>query len=120
MIGSLLCLLVPVLGGCTEYSEYVPAIAQVERNEQFYSGKRIDVIGRVEGLNQWSSRTGESVYQAFFVCNGPQCIHVLIESRMPVRGGELVAVRGRYFHEYRTARSVVHNEIEASEVLPRE
>ena len=117
MIAPLLCLLLPALDGCTRYADHVPSIAQIERDRQEYDGKTVDVSGRVHGLNQWHSRTAESFVQTFFICEQRDCIHVFVESHSPVRNGERVSVRGAYYREYRSRKSVFRNEIEASEVL---
>lgn len=120
MIGSLFCLLLPALGGCSSFVDYVPSPAQIVRHQAFYDGKNVFVTGRVKQLNQWRSRAGTYLFQAFFVCGGSDCVHVVLESPSPIRTGELVAVRGPYYRRYRSRASVAHNEIEATEVLAGE
>ncbi|HEV3153513.1 MAG TPA: hypothetical protein VGZ02_06905 [Candidatus Baltobacteraceae bacterium] len=120
MIATLFCALIPTLPGCSAYVDYVAPIPRIIHNEQFYSGKAVRVAGRVKALNQWRSRDGKFLYQAFFVCQSRDCIHVFLESPKPIRNDAAVAVRGSYYGEYRNGKTVTHNEIEATEVLPTE
>lgn len=120
MIGPLLCMLLPVLKGCSSFVDYVPTIAQVEADQRYFNGKTVHVTGRVKGIHQWQSQTGQDRYQVFYICEGRQCVHVFAQSRSSVRNGERVSARGPYFRAYRTAKIVYHNEIEATEILPSE
>ena len=120
MIGPLLCMLLPVLKGCSSFVDYVPTIAQLEADQRYFNGKSVHVTGRVKGIDQWQSRTGRDRYQVFDICEGRNCVHVFTQSQSPVHNGERVSALGPYFRAYRTAKIVYHNEIEATEILPGE
>ena len=120
MIAAVLCLLFPAAGGCTQYVDFVPSVQEVVRDERFYDGKALRITGQVASLNRWRSRAGTYFDQAFFICRQGDCVHVFIESSLPLRSGETVSVRGRYYREYRSGRTLSRNEIEATEVLPAE
>jgi hypothetical protein len=98
----------------------VAPVSHIIRNGAFYTGKTVSVTGRVKSLNQWRSRFGKFFYQTFFICQDGDCIHVFLESPSPLRPNALVSVRGPYYRAYRSAKTVSHNEIEATEVLARE
>lgn len=118
MIQTVLCLMLPFAGNCSDYVREVPKIADVERNRGHYTGRVLSVTGRVRNLDQWVSRSGDDE-QVFEVCDGG-CIRVYMYAHSPIHNGELVTVRGPYYQTYHAGRNTYHNEIEATEVLPRE
>lgn len=120
MMGQFICMLLPALHGCSAYADYVAPVRHIVRNEAYYTGKTVNVTGRVKTLTQWRSRAGKFFYQAFFICQEGDCIHVFLESPSPLHADALVSVRGPYYREYRSGKTVTHNEIEATEVLARE
>ena len=120
MIAQVFCMLLPALHGCTAYVDYQASASQIVRNQPFYSGKTVSVTGRIKKLTQWRSRTGKYFYQAFFICQDADCVHVFLESPSPLRTNALVSVRGPYYRIFRSAKTVSHNEIEATEVLAQE
>lgn len=118
MIPALTCLLLPFAGGCSGYVREVASIASVVRNQARYAGAVLSVTGRVSRFDEWRSRTGLA-QEVFFVCeNG--CIRVYMREHSPIRDGELVTVRGQYYQAFHAGRDTYYNEIEGSEVLPRD
>ena len=120
MIAPFLCMLLPVMNGCSSFVDYVPTIRQLETDQRYFNGKTVHVTGRVKGFDEWHSRNGRYWYQVFYICDGGDCVHVFTQSRSSVRNGQQVSARGPYFRAYRTARVVYHNEIEATEILSGE
>ncbi len=118
MIPALTCLLLPYMTGCSAYVRDVPAISAVLQNRAHYTDKVISVTGHVRDFDEWRSHRGRD--QEFFaVCSGG-CIHVFMYAHSPIRNGELVTVSGHYYQAFRTAHNVYRDEIEATQVLPRE
>lgn len=118
MIPALLCFLVPIAGGCGDYVRDVPSASAIVANPAYYNGHTVSISGRVSKLDQWTSRTGYD-QETFLVCDG-ECVHVYMSRHSPVHDGERVTVRGQYFQAYHVGRRTFHNEIEGTEVLPRE
>ncbi|HKU66843.1 MAG TPA: hypothetical protein VJP85_03610 [Candidatus Baltobacteraceae bacterium] len=118
MIPALACLLLPFAGDCTALVRDVPQIAQLVRHREEYTGKEVSVTGRVRGLDQWISSDGLA-QQIFFLCEG-SCVRVYMPAHSAIREGELVTVQGTYFRAFRTSRAVYYNEVEGTEVLPRD
>lgn len=118
MMPALLCFLVPIASGCDSFVRDVPSISAIVRDEARYSGRTVSVTGRVSKLDQWRSRSGYD-QEAFFVCEDG-CVHVYMEERSPVHDGQLVTVTGEYFQSYRVGQHAFYNEIEGTEVSPRE
>lgn len=118
MIPALACVILPLLGGCSDFVRDTPGIAQVVQQRSKYRGKSISVTGRVQKLDQWTSKLGRPE-EIFSVCQD-SCIRVYILAHSPIHNGQLVTVRGTYYDVYRAGRETFHNEIEGTEVLPRE
>jgi len=119
MIPALACVALPLLNGCTDYVRDAPKIANVVAHQSAYDGKTVSVTGRVNHLDQWQSKTG-LLEELFTVCDGDTCIRIYMRARSAIHDGQLVTVRGTYYRTYRFGHSIFHNEIEATEVLPRE
>lgn len=109
MIPAIACLLVPFLSGCPEYVEAVPSISALEQRPAQYSGAAVRVTGEVQRLEQLG----------FVLCRGG-CVRVFMQARTPLRSGERVTVRGVYFREHTVGKKTYYNEIEATEIVPRE
>lgn len=118
MTPALLCFLIPVAGGCGDFVRDVPPVSQLVQNQSAYNGHVLSVTGRVSKLQQWKSRTGH-IQEIFFVCDGG-CVHVYMPAHSPIHEGQLVTVRGQYYKTYHVGRSTFYNEIEGTEVLPRQ
>lgn len=118
MIPALTCLLFPLGAQCGDFVRDAPSIANVAAHSAQYSGKILDVTGRVQHLDQWRSPRGFS-RQLFQLCDG-SCVRVYVPAHSAIHNGELVTVRGTYYQTFHAARSTYHNELEGTEVLPRE
>lgn len=118
MIPAFTCLLLPLFGGCSAYVRDVPAISAIEQHRAQYTGKAVSVTGRVANLDRWRSRNG-TAEEVFSLCDGG-CVRVYMAAHSDIRNGQLVTVRGSYYQAYRVRRDTYFNEVEATEVLPRE
>jgi hypothetical protein len=118
MIQALTCLLLPFAGGCSAYARDVPAIPALLAHRAYYTGRVITITGRVQDLDQWRSRRGEAE-QDFSVCSDG-CVRVFMYANSPIRTGQLVTVSGPYYQAYHTKHRAYYNEIEGTQVLPRE
>lgn len=119
MIPAIACLMLPFATNCSSYVRDVPRVVDVMQHPQRYSGKTLSVTGRVSNLDQWTSKDTGLTEEMFAVCDNG-CIRVFIKAHSPIRNGQLVTVRGVYYQTYSVGRAAFHNEIEATEVLPRE
>lgn len=118
MIPALACVILPILSGCSDFVRDAPAVSQVVQHRAAYAGKSISVTARVRKLDQWDSKLGRPE-EIFSVCDGG-CIRVYMREHSPIRDGELVTVRGTYRDVYHFGHETFYNEVEATEVLPRE
>ena len=118
MIPALACFLLPLTGPCTQYVREIPRIADVAAHRAQYEGTSMSVTGRVRGLEQRRSKKG-LLYEVFSLCDSA-CIHVYIPAQPPIHNRQLVTVRGTYYETFRLQRWTYFNEVEATEVLPRE
>jgi hypothetical protein len=118
MIPALTCLLLPFTAPCTQYVRDVPRIADIVQHRSAYTGQTMSVTGRVRRLAQRHTKSGFA-YELFFLCDSG-CIHVYVKGRSPIHDEQLVTVRGTYYETLRQARRTYFNEVEATEVLPRE
>ena len=118
MTPALLCLLIPIAGGCSDYVRDVPAITSIVQNQARYNGRRVSVTGRVSKLDRWTSHGGYAE-ETFSLCDG-SCVRVYMETHSSIHNGQLVTVRGQYYQAYAAGAKTFHNEIEGSEVLLRE
>jgi hypothetical protein len=118
MIPGFICLLIPFAPGCDAYVRETPAISRLLEHRAYYSGKNVAVTGRVENIDRWKSHAGDAE-ELFLVCDG-RCIRVYMEAHSQIRDGELVTVQGAYYKAYRVGRKTYFDEIEGTEVLPRE
>jgi hypothetical protein len=118
MIPALTCLLLPFVGQCSDFVREVPTISAVVQHRAQYSGKNLSITGRVYRLDQWNSPAGEPE-QLFELCDHG-CVRVYMRGRSAIQNGQLVTVRGAYYAAFRAGRHTYHNEIEGTEVLPRE
>lgn len=118
MIPALTCLLLPFIGDCSGYVRDVPSITQLTDRRDYYSGRLIEVTGRVQRLDQWTSRAaGEQ--EVFSVCDG-ECVRVYLRARSRISDGLLVTVSGEYHRTLRVGRHTYLNEIDAIDVISRE
>jgi hypothetical protein len=118
MIPALACLLFPLGAQCGDFVRDAPSIASVAAHRAQYNGRILDVTGRVQRLDQWRSRRGRS-QQVFQLCDGA-CVRVYMPAHSAIHNGQLVTVRGTYYESLHLDRSTYDNELEATEVLPRE
>jgi hypothetical protein len=118
VIPALTCLLLPFAGQCSNFVREVPRIADVVQHRAHYSGKLLSVTGRVQTLDQWKSRSGLEE-ELFSLCEDG-CIRVYLPAHSPIRNGERVTVRGTYYEALHVGRATFYNELEGTEVLPRE
>lgn len=115
----MLCLALPLLGGCSGYVDYAPSIAVLEQRRAYFSRKSVRVTGEVRNLDQWRSPLSGRDYEVFMLCQDG-CVRIYMQARSPLHAGERVSVRGVYYREHREGREVYYNEIVAAEILPRE
>lgn len=118
MIPAVFCLLLPFAGTCNDYVRNAPKISDVQQNRARYSGRVLSITGRVQKLDQWVSRGGGNE-ELFEVCSDG-CIRVFMDAHSPIHNGEMVTVRGQYYQAFRAGRKTYYNEMESTEVLPRE
>ena len=118
MIPALACVILPILSGCSDFVRDAPSVSEVVQHRSTYAGKSVSVTGRVRKLDQWDSKLGRPE-EIFSVCDGG-CIHVYMLEHSPIHDGQLVTIRGTYRDVYRVGRETFYNEIEGTEVLPRE
>ena len=119
MIPALACIALPLLSGCPDYVRDAPKLPSLVAHQAAYNGKTVSVTGRVKRLDEWASKTGLPE-ELFTICEGSTCIRVYMRTHSAIHDGELVTVRGTYYQTYRFGRYTFHNEIEGTEVLPRE
>lgn len=119
MISALTCLLLPFLGNCSNFVRDVPTLTALVHHRASYTGRNVEVTGRVRRLDQWTSRV-EGSEELFLVCDGTDCVRVFMHAHSPIADGRLVTVSGQYFEALHVGRHTYYNEIEGSEVLPRE
>ncbi len=118
MIPALTCLLLPFAGQCPQYVRYAARVSDVAAHRTKYNGENVSVTGRVQRLDQWTSRTGVAE-ELFAICDDG-CIRVYMQTHSPIRNGQLVTVRGTYYETFHAGRKTYYNELESTEVLPRE
>lgn len=119
MIATLLCIIVPLLPSCSAYVQYAPPIDAIVADKTAYDRKTVLVTGSVRGLDRWKSRRGPYRYVRFDLCESA-CVRIFMEGDSIIHDGERVTVRGPYYRNYTTSDSAYPNEIEATEIIPRE
>lgn len=115
MIHLILCFALPLLQGCSPYTEYVPSITQLVARAVWFDGRSVAVRGEVTHVYSRVYPSGYR-YQAAIVCSGA-CVRVFQREISPVRVGDAVVVRGRFHRIVRAESYVFHNEIDITELL---
>lgn len=118
MIPALTCLLLPLASQCAGLVRETPRIADVVQHRSQYNGKAVRVTGRVQRLDRWTSSSGLPE-EVFLLCDDG-CVRVYVRANSAIRNGALATVEGMYYAAYRAGRATYYNEVEGSEVLPRE
>lgn len=118
MIPALACVVLPILSGCSDFVRDAPPVSAVAQHRSAYTHKSVSLTGRVRKLDQWDSKLGRAE-ELFSLCDGG-CVRVYMLEHSSIHDGQLVTVRGTYYDVYHFGRETFYNEVEGTEVLPRE
>lgn len=119
MIHAIACLLFPLLGGCRPYIDYSASPSAIARAPAYYAGRPVIVTGKVDRLQQLRGASFGTLAETFFLCD-ERCVQVFMREHTPMFQGERVSVRGTFSVRQHVGKMQLRNNIEASEIFPRQ
>lgn len=118
MIHALTCLLFPLFGGCAPFVEYAAGPGALLADPAYYSNRPVIVTGTVARLRRLRGASFGTLAETFYLCSG-QCVQVFMREHTAMYESERISVRGLFSVNQRVGTMLLHNDIDAAEILPR-
>lgn len=119
MIHAIACLLFPLLGGCRPYIDYAASPSAIVSNASYFVGRPVIVTGKVDRLRRLRGASFGTPAETFYLCDR-KCVQIFMREHTPMFEGERVSVRGVFSTRERFGALLLRNDIDATEISPRE